>query len=115
MKLFVYVLNQPEKLEEVLAAFVEIGITGATVVDSVGMGRIIAQDVPIFASFQSLLSASRPYNKTILSVIDLYTTDHPDRGLVLKNVPRYAEIIAKGTGAFLKDPTAADSKTVYYE
>lgn len=70
MKLFVYVLNQPEKLEEVLAAFVEIGITGATVVDSVGMGRIIAQDVPIFASFQSLLSSSRPYNKTILSVID---------------------------------------------
>ncbi len=33
---------------------------------------------------------------TILSVIDLYTTDHPDRGLVLKNIPRYAEIIAKG-------------------
>jgi nitrogen regulatory protein PII len=70
VKLFVYVLNRPEKLEEVLAAFVEIGITGATVVDSVGLGRIIAQDVPIFASFQSLLSASRPYNKTILSVID---------------------------------------------
>jgi hypothetical protein len=52
---------------------------------------------------------------TILSVIDLYTTDHPDRGLVLKNIPRYAEIIAKGTGAFFKDPAAADPKTVYYE
>lgn len=70
MKLFIYVLNQPEKLEEIMAGFVEIGITGATIVDSVGMGRILARDVPIFAGFQSLLSGSRPYNKTILSVLD---------------------------------------------
>ncbi len=70
MKLFIYVLNQPEKLEEIMAGFVEIGITGATIIDSVGMGRILARDVPIFAGFQSLLSGSRPYNKTILSVLD---------------------------------------------
>jgi nitrogen regulatory protein PII len=70
MKLLVYVLNQQEKLDEILAGFVEIGITGATIIDSVGMGRILAKDVPIFAGFQSLLSGSRPYNKTILSVVD---------------------------------------------
>lgn len=70
MKLFVYILNQPEKLDEVLSGFVEIGITGATIVDSVGMGHILAQEVPIFAGFQALLSGSRPYNKTILSVAD---------------------------------------------
>lgn len=70
MKLFVYVLNQQEKLDEVLSGFVELGITGATIVDSVGMGRILAKDVPIFAGFQSLLSGSRPYNKTIISVAD---------------------------------------------
>ena len=70
MKLFVYILNQQEKIDEVLAGFIEIGITGATIIDSVGMGRILAKDVPIFAGFQSLLSGSRPYNKTILSVVD---------------------------------------------
>lgn len=70
MKLFVFVLNDQEKLDEVLSGYVEIGITGATVIDSVGMGRILAKDVPIFAGFQSLLSGSRPYNKTILSVVD---------------------------------------------
>ncbi len=69
MKLFVFVLNQEEKLDEVLSGYVELGITGATVIDSMGMGRILGQDVPIFAGFQSLLSGSRPYNKTILSVI----------------------------------------------
>jgi len=52
---------------------------------------------------------------TILSVIDLWTLDHPDRGLILNNVPKCAEVIAKGIGAFLKDPAAADPKTVYYE
>jgi hypothetical protein len=52
---------------------------------------------------------------TILSVLDFWTADHPDRGVVLKNVPRYAEVIEKGTGAFLKNPAAADPKTVYYE
>jgi nitrogen regulatory protein P-II 1 len=70
VKLFVYILNQPEKLEEIMSGFVEIGITGATIVDSVGMGRILSRDVPIFAGFQSLLSGSRPYNKTIISVVD---------------------------------------------
>lgn len=70
MKLFVYVLNQQEKIDEVLSGFIEIGLTGATIVDSVGMGRILAKDVPIFAGFQALLSGSRPYNKTILSVVE---------------------------------------------
>lgn len=70
MKLFVYILNQQEKLDEILAGFVEIGITGATVIDSVGMGRILSKDVPIFAGFQSVVSGSRPHNKTILSVVD---------------------------------------------
>jgi hypothetical protein len=52
---------------------------------------------------------------TILSVLDLWTMDHADRGIVLKNVPKYAEVIERGTGAFLKDPAKADPKSVYYE
>jgi nitrogen regulatory protein PII len=70
VKLFVYVLNQPEKIDEVLSGFIEIGITGATIVDSVGMGRILSNDFPVFAGFQSVLSGSHPDNKTIISVVD---------------------------------------------
>jgi len=70
VKLFVYILNQQEKLDEILSGFIEIGITGATIIDSVGMGRILSKDIPIFAGFQSLVSGSRPYNKTIISVVD---------------------------------------------
>ena len=69
MKLLVFVLNKEELLEEILEAFLELNIQGATILDSVGMGSILAQDIPIFAGFKHLLQGSRPANKTILTVI----------------------------------------------
>jgi nitrogen regulatory protein P-II 1 len=69
MQLFVFICNQPEKLDEVLEGFLEIGITGATIIDSIGMGHILATEVPIFAGFRSLLSGATSYNKTVLSVV----------------------------------------------
>lgn len=69
MKLIIFVLNQEERLQEILEAFLELGINGATILDSVGMGRILAHDIPIFAGFQNLLHDTRPGNKTIISVV----------------------------------------------
>ncbi len=69
MKLLIFVLNQEEHLEEILEAFLELNIGGATILDSVGMGSILAQDIPIFAGFKNLLQGSRTANKTIFSVI----------------------------------------------
>ncbi len=70
MKLVIFVLNKEEFSNEVLETLVELGISGATVIDSVGMGRILAHDIPIFAGFRNLLQESRPGNKTILTVIE---------------------------------------------
>lgn len=70
MKLLIIILNKVEKLEEVLEGFIEIGITGATVIDSVGMGHILSEEVPIFAGLRFMFSGAKPHNKTILSVID---------------------------------------------
>lgn len=69
MKLLLIVLNSAEKLEEVLEGLIETGVTGATVVDSVGMGHII-EDVPLFAGMRSLFRAARPRNNMIFSVVD---------------------------------------------
>ncbi len=52
---------------------------------------------------------------TILTVADLWSQDHPDRAVLIKDVPRYAEVVAKGVGAFLKDPAKADAKKIFYE
>ncbi len=69
MKLIIFVLNKEEYLNEILEAFVELGISGATILDSIGMARILAHDIPIFAGFRNLLQESRPGNKTIFSVV----------------------------------------------
>jgi len=69
MKLLVFVLNDEEKLEQVLSAYVEADIAGATILDSEGMGRFLAYEVPLFAGFRDFMKGNRPYNKTILSVV----------------------------------------------
>jgi nitrogen regulatory protein PII len=70
MTLLVFICNQPDKLEEVLEGFLEVGVTGATVIDTVGMGQILSTEVPIFAGFRSLFRGASTVNKTIISVID---------------------------------------------
>lgn len=69
MKLAVFVLNKEELLDDVLAAYVEAGISGATVLDSEGMGRYLSYEVPLFADFKEFMKGNKPYNKTIISVV----------------------------------------------
>jgi hypothetical protein len=64
------VLNQEECLDDILSAFVELGITEATIIDSAGMGEVLVHDVPIFAGLRHLLGGERPYSKTIFAIID---------------------------------------------
>jgi nitrogen regulatory protein PII len=68
MKLLFIVLNSTDNLEEVLEGLIEAGVTGATVVDSVGMGHII-EDVPLFAGMRNIFRAAKPRNNMIFSVI----------------------------------------------
>ena len=69
MRLLVAVIHDPEKLDEILSGFIELGITGATLVNSEGMGSVLSHDVPIFAGLQTLISGSRAQNRLLLSVI----------------------------------------------
>ena len=69
-ELVICVLNEPEYLNDVITAFVEAGCTTATVLESQGLGRILTQDVPIFAGFRHLFAGSKPYNYTIFAVVD---------------------------------------------
>ncbi len=70
MHLLVAVVNEPEKLDEILSGFVELGVRGATVIKSEGMGRVLSHDIPIFAGLQTLIDRSRPQNRTIFTVLD---------------------------------------------
>ncbi len=69
MQLLIAVINHEELVDDILAGFVELGITGATLIGSEGMGRVLSHDIPIFAGLQSLTATSRPTNQTIFSVV----------------------------------------------
>jgi nitrogen regulatory protein PII len=68
LQLLIAVVDE-EKTEEILAGFLELGVTGATVLQSEGMGRLLANEVPIFAGLEPLRRA-RPRNHTLFSVMD---------------------------------------------
>jgi nitrogen regulatory protein P-II 1 len=71
MRLLVAVIHDPETLDEILSGFLELGITGATLLNSEGMGSVLSHDIPIFAGLQTLISGSRTQNRLLLSVIPL--------------------------------------------
>jgi len=70
MQLLFAVINHEELVDDILAGFIELGITGATVVESKGMGRVLSREVPIFAGVRTLAAASRPANRTIFCLAD---------------------------------------------
>ncbi len=94
MKLVVFVLNREELLDDVLAAYVEAGIPGATVLDSEGMGRYLTYEVPLFADFKEYMKGNKPYNKTILSVV------RDERG-----IPQLKKLLDKITGGLSRPGT----------
>ena len=84
------VINSDDYVEDILSEFLEIGVRGATILESQGMGSAIAQgdtsNVPLFGSLKRYLDNSRPYNKTIFTIIE-------DEELLEKAVKTVQDII----------------------
>ncbi|MBU5427511.1 hypothetical protein KQI41_14050 [Tissierella pigra] len=73
MNILFLVLNETEYLDEILDGFVEVGVKGATILDSQGMGSALlngGKDIPFFGVLRNLRDDARPYNKTIFTVIE---------------------------------------------
>ena len=69
MELLVIILSKTELLNDVLSVLIEEGITKATMIDSEGMGKFLAYEVPIFAGLRQLVGGdSQSYSKTIMAV-----------------------------------------------
>ena len=69
MKLLVVIINDRSKLTALLDRYYELGIKGATVIDSQGMGHLIADHVPFFTRFAELNDQKESASNTIFSVI----------------------------------------------
>ena len=70
MQLLIAVINREEHIDDILTGFLELGITGATMVASEGMGHVLASDMPIFAGVRALHAHARPENRTLFCVAE---------------------------------------------
>lgn len=100
MELVHIVLNKPDRLSEILALFLEYGIHGATVIDSGGMGHLIANQSPMFSMFAEL-KEDKHNSKMIMTVVD----SESERDLVLKAVEDVlGDISVPDTAVFFTTP-----------
>ncbi len=72
MRLLMAVIDDSSKIVHILDGFLQIGIRGSTIIDSIGMAHLVADHVPIFSRFAELGGSER-YNKTIFAVIQSET------------------------------------------
>lgn len=68
LKLLMLVLQNEEHVNDVMELFIEMGIRGASVIESDGMAKILST-VPLFASFINFLGGKESYHRTIFSVV----------------------------------------------
>jgi len=69
MELLIIVLNKEQYLEKLISILVEAGVSGATILESEGLGHYLAYEIPIFAGLRHLMGESKSTNKTILAVL----------------------------------------------
>jgi nitrogen regulatory protein PII len=72
MYLLVIILDKIRDLENIIVEFRKIGVTGATVFNSIGVGRntLYGTDLPVIASLKRVFDPdNKTYNKTLISVI----------------------------------------------
>jgi nitrogen regulatory protein P-II 1 len=103
MSLILFVLHDPEKLRELLDAWKEAGVTGATVLFSTGLGRlhrsdVLSDDLPLMPSLEDFLPRVERLSRTIFSMVEdekimnavvaatmrvVGDLSQPDRGLLM--------------------------------
>jgi nitrogen regulatory protein PII len=72
MQALFIVLNNESYLDQILSILAESGVKGATIIDSQGMASAMSQNeryMPFFGALKIALEDTKPYNKTIFSVI----------------------------------------------
>ena len=72
--MIVFVLDNPDRCQEVLDAWEDVGARGITILESTGIGRVrkvgIRDDIPLMPSLSDLFKSAETHNRTLFSVVD---------------------------------------------
>ena len=111
MELLVLILNKTECLKDILSAFMENGIKGATILESQGMAHNLYEynELRFMGSLRMLLDPDHKESKTVLVVVEKEQIptvsrivndvtgglDQPDTGVIFTLPVNYAEGFGK--------------------
>ena len=74
MFFILFVLHDAEKCDPLLSAWEGVGVRGATVMHSTGLGRMRGNgwmdDMPLFPSLEDFTEHEEYFNRTIFTVVD---------------------------------------------
>ena len=90
MHLLFAVIENEDLLDELITGWMDLGVSGATVIETTGALQLITQHIPIFAGLRSLTSGGGRHNKTIFTAIQ---TDE-----LLNSAISFLEELCKKTG-----------------
>lgn len=72
--LLLMVLDNPERLHEVLEAWQRAGVGGVTILDSTGMRRVrdegVPDDIPLLPSLAEMMRRRETRHRTLFSVVE---------------------------------------------
>lgn len=69
MYLLFAVIENEDILDDLITGWMDLGVSGATVIETTGALQLITQHIPIFAGLRSLTSGGGRHNKTIFTAI----------------------------------------------
>lgn len=69
MYMVMFVLDNPNRLDELLAAWTEAGITGATIIESTGIRRRLERTVPMRFLYRAATPLVEEGHVTLLAIV----------------------------------------------
>lgn len=75
MYLILFVLNDPDRLDEILSAWEETGVSGVTILPSTGLGRLRQQeglrdDIPLIPGLEDFYHRTSDVSYTLFTVVE---------------------------------------------
>lgn len=75
MYMILFVLNNPDQLNDLLNAWDETGVGGVTILPSAGLGHILKNyglrdDLPLFPSLGNLMEHEEMLNRTLFTLVE---------------------------------------------
>ena len=55
------------------------------------------------------------HTSSLLQIAELWTAEHPDKGIIINHIPKYSEVIKNGVGAYLLNPAETSPERLEWE